>query len=63
MRPRLYLNEWGENYIFNVNGKKKKEVSGFIYDSIHGANMINISALASNHIWLIDHSMDTVSEE
>lgn len=42
---------------------KKKEVSGFIYDSIHGANMINISALASNHIWLIDHSMDTVSEE
>lgn len=30
--------------------KKKKEVSGFIYDSIHGANMINISALASNHI-------------
>lgn len=60
MRPRL--NEWGENYIFNVNGKKK-EVSGFIYDSIHGANMINISALASNHIWLIDQSMDTVSEE
>lgn len=30
--------------------KKKEEVSGFIYDSIHGANMINISALASNHI-------------
>lgn len=40
----------GERIISLMLMVKKNEVSGFIYDSIHGANMINISALASNHI-------------
>lgn len=40
----------GERIISLMLMVKKKEVSGFIYDSIHGANMINMSALASNHI-------------